>query len=329
MCTILYNMDDFNVTSLHESKNEWGARLLTILTPLIVEGFQSIYEESYSLCKSNNEIDKHLMTFQNFISRIPKWNANIVDAEQKRICEKSGCMYLEDLITCVHIIQLKLLTAVRVGTKQKKIDVKIPSLGDFVHKVYIVAARKLYKNVYLFERNIPPLQIQKNAREMELLVQESILNSVRESIPVDALLRSYLDETTEEDVDVEIKEEELATAPIVDESVTVNSVGGATTSSVSSTDATKSLSFNDIDMAIDTDKKEEAIVAPKDVRTLESVSNIRHEQRKLEEEDDVDDSGKIHISDDVGTLTHEDIHTLDPPSIEVIPDLLIDDIEVL
>ena len=70
-------MDDFNVSSLHESKNEWGARLLTILTPLIIEGFKSIFDESYKLCKDNNETEKYLMTFQNFITRIPKWNATI------------------------------------------------------------------------------------------------------------------------------------------------------------------------------------------------------------------------------------------------------------
>ena len=51
-------MDDFNVSSLHESKNEWGARLLTILTPLIIEGFKSIFEESYKLCKENGETEK-------------------------------------------------------------------------------------------------------------------------------------------------------------------------------------------------------------------------------------------------------------------------------
>ncbi len=50
-------MDDFNVSSLHESKNEWGARLLTILTPLIIEGFKSIFEESYKLCKENGETE--------------------------------------------------------------------------------------------------------------------------------------------------------------------------------------------------------------------------------------------------------------------------------
>ena len=46
--------------------------------------------------------------------------SNIIEEEKKRIIENSGCGYLEDLITCVHIIQLKALTCVRVGQKQKK-----------------------------------------------------------------------------------------------------------------------------------------------------------------------------------------------------------------
>ena len=64
-----------------------------------------ILEESIKLCKENNEHDKYLMTFQNLVSRIPKWNTQIIETERKRICEKSGCMYLEELITCVHIIK--------------------------------------------------------------------------------------------------------------------------------------------------------------------------------------------------------------------------------
>ena len=140
-------MDDFNVSSLHESKNEWGARLLIIFTPLIIEGFKSIFDESYKLCKENGEIDKYLMTFQNFITRIPKWNATIIETEKKRIIERSGCSYLEELVACIHIIQLKLLTAMRVGQKQKKIDINIPKLDDFIHKTYVNVARKVYKNV--------------------------------------------------------------------------------------------------------------------------------------------------------------------------------------
>jgi glycosyltransferase involved in cell wall biosynthesis len=47
--------------------------------------------------------------------------------------------------------QLKLLTAMRVGQKQKKININIPKLDDFIHKIYVHVARKIYKNVYLFE----------------------------------------------------------------------------------------------------------------------------------------------------------------------------------
>jgi hypothetical protein len=76
-------MDDFNVSSLHESKNEWGARLITIMTPLIIDGYKSILDEAIKLCRDNGEMDKYLMTFQNFISRIPKWNQTIIETERR------------------------------------------------------------------------------------------------------------------------------------------------------------------------------------------------------------------------------------------------------
>lgn len=202
-------MDDFNISSLHESKNEWGSRLITILTPLIIEGFKSIFDESFKLCKDNGEYDKYLMTFQNLIARIPKWNPTIIEQEKNRIVDKSGCTYLEELITCVHIIQLKILTAMRVGQKQKKIDINIPKIDDFIHKSYINCARKIYKNVYLFELEIPALQMQKQQRELEIIVQECILNTIRESIPIESILRAYMDETVEEEVVEEIKEQKI------------------------------------------------------------------------------------------------------------------------
>ena len=71
-------MDDFSLSNLYESKNEWSARLVTILTPLISQGLNSIYDESCKLCKENNEESKYLMTFQNLLSRVPKWNDAIL-----------------------------------------------------------------------------------------------------------------------------------------------------------------------------------------------------------------------------------------------------------
>ena len=315
-------MDDFNVSALHESKNEWGARLVTILTPLIIDGYKSILEESIKLCKDNNEMDKYLMTFQNLISRIPKWNQQIVENERKRICEKSGCNYLEDLVTCVHIIQLKVLTAMRVGQKQKKIDINVPKLDDFIHKVYINVARKVYKNVYLFQVGIEPLQIQKNYRELEIIVQECILNTLRESIPVEAILKAYMDESIEEDVIEEIKEE-VTHEPIIAPVKTTEK------SHIVDELQKSAITFNDIDY-VQSDNGVSQITAPKSIDRLEEISAMRNEQRKRESGDDDDaDNVKLTISDQNFNLDSSDILNIEEPKLDLLPDLLIDEIEIL
>jgi hypothetical protein len=311
-------MDDFNVSSLHESKNEWGARLLTILTPLIIEGFKSIFEESYKLCKENGETEKYLMTFQNFITRIPKWNVSIIEEERKRIVERSNCSYLEELVTCIHIVQLKILTAMRVGQKQKKIDINIPKLEDFIHRAYINVARKVYKNVYLFELNISPLQIQKHNRELEIIVQECILNAVRESIPVESILRAYMDETVEEDVVEEIKEQviENPNPEVKTESEAI----------FEGKEENVSLKFNDVDSVMNKNGDEELINAPKTIERLEEISTLRNLARKMEEEEEEE---KLNISNDEVSLDGLDIHVINPPEVRLDTDLLLDDIEIL
>ena len=202
-------MDDYNVNVLSEAKNEYSSRLVTILTPLIIEGIQSIFNEASKLCLDNDEEDKYLMTFQNFLSRVPKWNSTIIDEETKRIVSQSNCSYLEDLLTCVHITQLKILTSIRVSQKQKKIDIDIPKLNTFIHRCYIYYARKLYSNVYLFESNILPLNYQKNMREAELMCQESVLQVIRENMPVEKILRAYIDETVDEEIIEETIEKQV------------------------------------------------------------------------------------------------------------------------
>lgn len=195
-------MDDYSITNLYESRNEFTARLVNILTPHVIEGVRSIFDEAWKLCADNDEESKYLMTFQNFLSRVPKWNATIIEQECARIKERSSCNYIEELIACVHVVQLKSLTCMRVGMKNKKVNVDVPKATDFVHNVYINVARKLYTNVYLFERNVHSLQAQRNRREIEIIVQECIMNAMRDTIPIEKLLKIYMDPTIEEDVEI-------------------------------------------------------------------------------------------------------------------------------
>jgi hypothetical protein len=338
-------MDDFNVSSLHESKNEWAARLVTILTPLIILGFKTILDEAIHTCKQNKENFKYLNSFQVLIHKIPNWNTQTIEKERKLICEKSGCNYLEDLVTCVHIIQLKILTSMRVGQKQKKIDINIPSLDTFIHKTYINAARKIYKNVYLFDVTVVPLQIQKNYRELEILVQECILNTLRESIPVEAILMAYMNETIEEDVVQEISEQ-IVEEPIKqkqdpnkqdpnkqDPNKQDPNKQDPNKQDPNKQDPNKQdqpnkleqpqnkLTFNDIDYVKTTDGHISNVVAPKSISHLEELSEMR---RNLEEVDD--DNVKLNISNQPFNLDSTDIQNMEMDS---LPDLLLDEIEIL
>jgi hypothetical protein len=350
-------MDDFSLANLQESRNEWCARLVNILAPMMSEGFRSIFDEAWKLCEQNNETGKYLMTFQNFLSRVPKWNATIIAQETQRIVDRSGCGYLADLVTCVHIIQLKSLTCMRVGSKQKKVDIDVPQLNDFIHKVYIHCARKLYTNVYLFERGIPPLSVQKNGREIEIIIKECILDSIRESIPMEMILKTYMDETIEDHTEIKIKEEIVSQEPVANTPQTPTPIpktndaaiiasGGepiadafpsvlaqepapAPAPSASASIPSASIKFNDVDSAIDMYNTEHSIHAPKTEERLEQISNERYMQRKLQEEEDDDESDRIKIGEDI-QLDVFDVHPVDDSLRKLnydAPEL--DDIEIL
>ena len=322
------------ISNLHESRNEWCGRLIAIFTPLVNEGIRSIFNEAWKICLDNDEANKYLMTFQNLLSRIPKWNAVIVEEERKRVIERSGCNYLEDLITCVHIIQLKVLTCIRVGNKQKKIDISIPKLDTFIHKVYINVARKIYSNVYLFEKNINPLQMQKNNREFEVIIQECILMAIRESIPTESIIRAYMDESVEQEEEVFIEniqeaapeEPSPASEPVSADDVVPDVVPSV--KNIDEEQVTTRLTFNEMDSVLETDDSVKTVSAPKTIERLEEISTSRAIQRKLDEEEEEDDGDRIRISADTIDLSGFDV--LDNDKVDILSnDFMLDGVEEL
>ncbi len=245
------------------------------------------------------------MVFQSLLNAIPSWTQVIIENETKNIIEKSKCNYLTDLISCVHIIQLKCLTSIHVGNRQKKIDISTPNLGTFIHKVYIQAARIIYKNVYLYEVNVPDLQKQRNRHEISKFVETAIVQTIRDSIPTEEIIRSYLDTSVEEEEEITI---EPVTEPVKSESVTggiqETSLGvfervpdtppntanetkpPESLPSIQNLDDTKipvvsRLTFSDIDTAVDTQGKSMEVRAPKDIDRLEDLSVSRNLQNQL------------------------------------------------
>ena len=162
----------------------------------------------------------------------------------------------------------------------------------------------------MFETNIAPLSIQKHYRELEIIVQECILNTLRESIPVESILKAYMDETVEEDVIEEVNEQ-IIEEPIKKPLDAPGAISNGLPSKISN------LSFNDIDYVKTDDGSVSNINAPKSIERLEEISQLRNQQRKMDDEEDYDNI-KLKISDQVFNLDSLDVHNIEEPKMELL-----------
>jgi hypothetical protein len=199
------DIDDFIPQTLNESLNEWCVRLVNILTPRIIENLWILLEEARSTAANSKQLDKYVLSFQQLLLFVPKWNASQVEEMRKHIVQKSGCGYLEELVTCAHIILTKALVCARPGNRQKQLNVSIPKLDTFIHRAFIKSAGHAYRNAYLFEKEVSELKYKRNMHDLEVLVHRAILDAVRENIPEEEIIRAFLDENYEFEEEVVIE----------------------------------------------------------------------------------------------------------------------------
>ena len=177
-----------------ETKNEYTIQLVNILTPLLYEGFESIYIETRKILKKGEE-KILLKTFQQFIKKIPLWNNNLIQTETQRIISQSRCDWLPDLLKAViksNIILLSNSNPTINGDFLINHEYLNIPLQQFIHKCYIECARQIYSSPYLFFHNVKPIDRKRNQRECLNIIKESIKEGIRKMLPVQHILREYL-----------------------------------------------------------------------------------------------------------------------------------------
>jgi hypothetical protein len=121
---------------------------------------------------------------------------------------------MEELMTAVFIAHTKVLTAVRLSTKQKKLSIVVPKLDHFIHRVFRESARCFWKSPFLFMDNGNVMERQKNILQVEAMAMEAITTAVRGLLPVKQILQDYLEDDQEEIDDEEEVVQAPAAAPI-------------------------------------------------------------------------------------------------------------------
>ena len=184
--------DSINVYA--EAKSEYTRQLCQILTPC----FQTYFLDLLKLAKDKEADPKRLLwNFQSLLQEIPDWNQDKVLRETEKIQKDSNCDYLEELLTAVFIAHTKVLSAIRITTKQKKLQITIPKLDHFVHRTLRETGRLLWGNAFLFAEQGSGVERQKNMRQVEGLIVEGIQQSIRSLLPVKTILREYLNDEAE------------------------------------------------------------------------------------------------------------------------------------
>ena len=187
-------MDAPEISVYGEAKGEYTRQLCVFLTPCLESYMLEVLDEAKVQSTSPQ---KNLWHFQSLLQAIPDWNQDKVIRETEKIQKDCRCDYLEELLTAVFIAHTKVLSAIRLTTKQKKLQITIPKLEHFLHRVLSECARSLWTNAYLFAES-NSIEKQKNLRQVAGLIQEAILQAIRGLLPVKSILREYLHEDDDE-----------------------------------------------------------------------------------------------------------------------------------
>ena len=196
-----------SVSVYSETRNEYMKQLCTWLVPSLVQFYRQQYDV---LAQTNGK--KTMMAFQTYCAEVPRWNQDIIDEHVNKILDGCRCDYVEELVTAVFIAHTKMLTAVRMNNKQKKLQITLPKLDHFLHRVFVECARALWKAPFLLSTDLSTIERQKNVLTLEALFSESMSNAVRSLLPVKSILREYLDEE-EDEGKTDLKESEQTTVP--------------------------------------------------------------------------------------------------------------------
>jgi hypothetical protein len=214
-------MDAPELSVYGEAKSEYTRQLCVFLVPSLESYFLELLETAKTQAATPS---KALWQFQSLLQGIPDWNQDKVLRETDTIQKDCKCDYLEELLTAVFIAHTKVLSAIRLTTKQKKLQLTIPKLDHFLHRVLSDCARSLWTNAYLFA-DTNSIEKQKNLRQVSFLIQEGVIQAIRGMLPVKSILREYLHEDDEEDekedsnkVIKETKPEEEESKPVEEES---------------------------------------------------------------------------------------------------------------
>jgi hypothetical protein len=168
---------------LVEAERKFMIKLCNAMTPVMIDAFYEMYKKAIEVSKGRQT----LIHYQTLLQEVPHWNNTIVKQHADAIIK--SCSMFPNLLAAVFVISVKIMSAVRISSDSKKINIKLPSNDVFVHSCYIAAAKSLYEDPYVV---VDKMSDQDRRIKMGARFAELIKEVVDDFIPVQQILDTYI-----------------------------------------------------------------------------------------------------------------------------------------
>ena len=173
-----------NTSLMIELKHEYTTQLINILSPVILEGLQSLYTNA----RNSSEKTNILKTFQSLLKRIPNWDYNMINNELTRIeIQTKKTPWIFQLIQAVFKINMLIYNLEPSENLKNELN-----MGQFIHFVYIECAREFWMDPFLFYDDYPSYEVKRNYLEIMKKIGCSIENAIRRLLPMGVILDKFL-----------------------------------------------------------------------------------------------------------------------------------------
>jgi len=187
------------LTVLVEAKKEYLAQLCCVVCPHMITTFENMYTEANTIAKGK----KVLIQYQKLLKEVPNWNNHMIHQHAEKM--SSSCGWFSDLLAAVFVSYVKILSSVRINSETKKISLKLPSDDVFIHGCFTNAAKELYKDPYVYHEEMSEYERDANLTRRFITCIET---TVKDMIPIQEILKTYISHKNEIEFDNNKVEEE-------------------------------------------------------------------------------------------------------------------------
>lgn len=189
---------------LVEAERKYMAKLTGAMAPVMTTAFLDLFQEA----KRQSQGRKVLLQYQALLVEVKNWNNTIVKQHTDNIIKT--CSMFPNLLAAVFVILVKVMSAVKITSDSKKLNIKLPTNDVFVHSCYIAVAKSLYDDPYLMVDDISDIE---RIAAIRVRIGKAIHEVVEDFVPVQQILDTYIPSCLGNELDMGGQEQVPDTQP--------------------------------------------------------------------------------------------------------------------